>query len=168
MDMGCHGIAFCYWFLNRPVIKSVYCQMGTYVHGDKTRGEGNTLCILEFDGGAVGLVENSWARRGGMDDRVEVYGEGGLTFANLNMGNALPTYSESGYDYAVEKAPTTKGWSYPVYEELWNYGFPQEMHHFARCARGKETPIATGGTAGSSRKFSWPAIARPGWARRSV
>jgi predicted dehydrogenase len=118
--------------------------MGTYVHGDKTRGEDNTLCILEFDGGAVGLVENSWARRGGMDDRVEVYGEGGLTFANLHMGNALPTYSESGYGYAVEKAPTTKGWSYPVYEELWNYGFPQEMHHFARCARGKETPIATG------------------------
>ncbi len=91
-----------------------------------------------------------------------------LTFANLHMGNALPTYSESGYGYAVEKAPTTKGWSYPVYEELWNYGFPQEMHHFARCARGKETPIATGGTAGSSRKFSWPAIARPGWARRSA
>jgi GFO/IDH/MocA oxidoreductase family protein len=28
--------------------------------------------------------------------------------------------------------------------KLWNYGFPQEMHHFARCARGKETPIATG------------------------
>ena len=44
----------------------------------------------------------------------------------------------------IEKAPTTKGWSYPVYEELWNYGFPQEMYHFARCARGKETPIATG------------------------
>jgi myo-inositol 2-dehydrogenase/D-chiro-inositol 1-dehydrogenase len=91
-----------------------------------------------------------------------------LTFANLHMGNALPTYSESGYGYAVEKAPTTKGWSYRVYEELWNYGFPQEMHHFAGCARGKETPIATGGTAGSSRKFSWPAIARPGWARRSA
>ena len=88
----------------------------------------------------MGLVENSWARRGGMDDRVEVYGEAGLTFANLHMGNALPTYSESGYGYAVEKAPTTKGWTYPVYEELWNYGFPQEMHHFARCVRGKETP----------------------------
>ncbi|MGA9925252.1 MAG: Gfo/Idh/MocA family oxidoreductase [Isosphaeraceae bacterium] len=67
-----------------------------------------------------------------------------MTFANLHMGNALPTYSESGYGYAVEKAPTTKGWSYRVYEELWNYGFPQEMHHFARCVRGKETPIATG------------------------
>ncbi len=61
MDMGCHGIAFCYWFLNRPVIKSVYCQMGTYVHGDKTRGEDNTLCILEFVGDAV----SAWLRIAG-------------------------------------------------------------------------------------------------------
>ena len=144
MDMGCHGIAFCHWFLGRPGISSVYCQMGTYVHNDKTRGEDSSLCIVEFNGGAVGLIENSWAHRGGMDDRVEVYGEAGLTYANLHMGNALPTYSETGYGYAVEKAPTTKGWTYPVYEELWNYGFPQEMHHFARCVQGKEEPIATG------------------------
>ena len=144
MDMGCHGVLFCWWFLGRPAIKSVYCQMATHVHGDKTEGEDDTLCILEFEGGAVGVVEDSWARRGGMHDRVEVYGEGGLTYVDLHMGNALPTYSEHGYGYAVEKAPTTQGWSYPVYEELWNYGFPQEMHHFARCVRGKETPIVTG------------------------
>jgi predicted dehydrogenase len=144
MDMGCHGIAFCHWFLDRSPIRSVYCQMGTYVHRDKTRGEDDSLCILEFENGAVGLVENSWARRGGMDDRIEVYGEGGVTYANLHMGNALPTYSEHGYGYAVEKAPTTQGWTYPVFEELWNYGFPQEMRHFARAVRGREEPIATG------------------------
>ena len=144
MDMGCHGIAFCYWFLGRPQIKSVFCHMGTYVHGEKTRGEDDSVCILEFDGPARGVVENSWARRGGMDDRIEVYGEGGVTYANLHMGNALPTFSKYGYGYAVEKAPDTKGWTYPVFEELWNYGFPQEMRHFARCARGKEEPIATG------------------------
>src|SRR5256885_10475971 len=86
------------------------------------------------------MVENRWARRGGMDDRIEVYGENGVTYANLHMGNALPTYSENGYGYAVEKAPSTKGWSYPVFEELWNYGFPQEMTHFARCVRGKQEP----------------------------
>lgn len=144
MDMGCHGIAFCYWFLDRPKIKSVFCHMGTYVHGEKTRGEDDSVCILEFEGPATGVVENSWARRGGMDDRIEVYGEGGVTYANLHMGNALPTFSEHGYGYAVEKAPDTKGWTYPVFEELLNYGFPQEMRHFARCVRGKEEPIATG------------------------
>ncbi|HUU26814.1 MAG TPA: Gfo/Idh/MocA family oxidoreductase [archaeon] len=144
MDLGCHGIAFCYWFLGRPGIKSVMCHMGTYVHGDKTKGEDNSVCLLEFESGALGVVEDSWARRGGMDDRIEVYGEGGMTYANLLMGNALPTYSEYGYGYAAEKAPTTKGWTYPVYEELWNYGFPQEMRHFALCVRGREEPVTTG------------------------
>jgi len=116
------------------------------------------------------MVENSWARRGGMDDRIEVFGSEGVTYANLHMGNALTTYSENGYGYAVEKAPTTKGWSYPVFEELWNYGTPQELIHFARCARGNETPRSTGedglvvmhalyagyASAGEGRKISLP------------
>ncbi len=144
MDMGCHGIAFCWWFLGRPEIRSVYAHMGTYVHGGKTEGEDEAICIVEFANGAIGLVEDSWARRGGMDDRIEVFGGGGLTYANLHMGNALPTFSERGYGYAVEKAPSTTGWSYPVFEELWNYGFPLEMRHFARGVRGREPPQATG------------------------
>jgi predicted dehydrogenase len=144
MDLGCHGIAFCYWFLGRPRPQSVYCHMGTYVHGHQTKGEDEVFCIVEFDGGATGVIENSWAKRGGMDDRIEIYGDQGVTYGNLHMGNALPTYSEPGYGYAVEKAPSTSGWSYPVFEELWNYGFPQEMRHFARCVRGKDKPQATG------------------------
>jgi predicted dehydrogenase len=170
MDLGCHGIAFCYWFLNRSPVRSVYCQLDTHVHRDKTRGEDNALCILEFDNGAVGLVENSWAKRGGMDDRVEVFGDAGLTYASLHMGNALPTYSETGFGYAVEKAPSTRGWTWPVYDELWNYGLPHEMRHFARCVRGREMPQATGedgrvvmealyagyASAGKGRKVSLP------------
>jgi myo-inositol 2-dehydrogenase / D-chiro-inositol 1-dehydrogenase len=144
MDMGCHGILFCQWLAGRKPIRSVYCQMSTHVHGERTKAEDDCICILEFEGGAVGLIENSWARRGGMDDRAEIHGEGGLSYANLLMGNALPTYSEYGFGYAVEKAPSTRGWSYPVYEEIWNYGFPQEMRHFAACARGDETPQSTG------------------------
>lgn len=170
MDLGCHGIAFCYWFLNRRPIRSVYCHMATLVHGDKTRAEDNALCILEFEGGAMGVIENSWSRRGGMDDSIEVYGDGGLTYADLLMGNALPTYSEHGFGYAVEKAPSTQGWSWPVFEEIWNYGFPQEMRHFARCVRGKEQPQSTGedgrvvmealyagyASAGEGRKIALP------------
>ncbi|HYK51683.1 MAG TPA: Gfo/Idh/MocA family oxidoreductase [Terriglobales bacterium] len=179
MDLGCHGIAFCYWFLDRSPIKSIYCQMGTYVHSDKTKAEDDALSILEFANGAVAMIENSWARRGGMDDRLEVFGSHGLSYANLHMGNALPTYSENGYGYAVEKAPTTKGWTYPVFEELWNYGTPQELTHFARCVRGKETPKITGedclvviqtlyagyASAGEGRKivlpFQAPAVKKP-------
>jgi myo-inositol 2-dehydrogenase / D-chiro-inositol 1-dehydrogenase len=144
MDMGCHGIAFCYWFLGRSKIKSVYCQMGIYAHAGKTKGEDNSVCILEFANGAVGVIEDSWAKPGGMDDTVEIYGTRGVSYADLHMGNALPTFSEPGYGYAVEKAPSTQGWTYPVFEEHWNYGLPQELQHFARAVRGKETLCSTG------------------------
>jgi predicted dehydrogenase len=144
MDMGCHGLAFVYWFLGRPRPRRITAQMGTYVHQDLTRGEDHSFAIVEFEGGAVGHVEDSWARRGGMDDRIEVYGSEGVTYGNLHMGNALPTFSDKGYGYAVEKAPSTQGWSYPVFEELWNYGFPQEMEHFAKVIKGLEEPQATG------------------------
>ena len=31
-----------------------------------------------------------------------------------------------------------------MFEEHWNYGIPQEMRHFARVVRGKETLQASG------------------------
>ena len=59
------------------------------------------------------------------------------------MGNALPTFSEVGFGYAVRKR-RRRGVDVSGLEELWNYGFPQEMAHFARRVRGKVSPIATG------------------------
>src|SRR5204863_14539 len=113
MDLGCHGIAFCWWFLGKPKVKSVYSQMSQQVQRDRAQGEDEAITIIEFENGALGVVENSWNRPGGMDDSIEVFGDKGQTYADMLMGNALPTYSEVGFGYAVENAATTKGWSYP-------------------------------------------------------
>ena len=148
----------------------MYAQLGTHVHAGKTRGEDHSLCIVEYEGGRVGLAENSWARAGGVDDRCEIYGSGGFTRADLLRGNSLLTYSEAGYDYAVEKAGSTKGYTFTIFEEIWNYGFPQEMAHFVRCVRGEEEPVETGEdgrevlkiilaashSAGSGQRIEWP------------
>ncbi len=144
MDMGCHAIEFFRWMLGKPKISSVYAQMATQVHGDKTRGDDNALLILAFDGGCVGLAEESWTKLGGMDDRAELHGTGGVAYADLLHGNAIETFSATGYDYAVEKAATTVGWSFTMYEELWNYGFPQEFAHFVDCVQNGKQPIETG------------------------
>ncbi len=144
LDMGCHGIEFARWILGRPKATSVYAQCGTYVHKDKTRGDDNAILIVEFDNEAVALIEESWARLGGMDDRAEIYGNKGVTYADLLHGSALETFSEVGYGYAVEKAPTTRGWTFTMYEEMWNYGFPQEMQHFVDCVRNDTVPAVTG------------------------
>jgi predicted dehydrogenase len=144
MDMGCHAIEFFRWLLDRPAITSVYAQMGTYVHGDKTLGDDNALLILEFEGDVMAMAEESWTKLGGMDDRAEVHGSGGVAYADLLHGNAIETYSSAGYDYAVEKAGTTAGWSFTIYEESWNYGFPQEFDHFVACVRDDRPPLVTG------------------------
>jgi predicted dehydrogenase len=166
MDLGCHGIAFCWWFLGRPGVKSVYAQLSTQVNAGRTQGDDEAVTIIEFDNGAVGVVENSWNRPGGMDDTIEVFGAKGQTYADMLMGNALPTYSEVGFGYAVEKASSTKGWTYPVFEEHWNYGFPQEMRHFARCVRGKETPISDGDTGRVVQEVLYAAYASAGLGRK--
>src|SRR5262249_36936421 len=57
---------------------------------------------------------------------------------------ALETYSEVGYGYAVEKAPTTRGWTFTMFEEMWNYGFPQEMQHFVDSVRHNTPALVTG------------------------
>jgi predicted dehydrogenase len=144
MDMGCHAIEFFRWMLGRPPIKSVYAQMGNYVHKDKTEGDDNALIILEFANGVVCLAEESWTKQGGMDDRAEVHGAKGVAYADLHHGNALQTYSSVGYDYSVEKGGSTLGWSFAVWEEEWNYGFPQEMAHFVDCVKHDKPPLVTG------------------------
>jgi predicted dehydrogenase len=144
MDMGCHAIEFFRWMLGRPKIRSVYAQMSTNVHGAKTRGEDNAILILEFDGGATALAEVSWTKMGGMDDRAEAHGSQGVAYADLLHGNAIETYSAVGYDYAVEKAGSTKGWSFTIYEEAWNYGFHGEMAHFVDCVQNDRKPRVTG------------------------
>ncbi|HEY7118663.1 MAG TPA: Gfo/Idh/MocA family oxidoreductase [Tepidisphaeraceae bacterium] len=144
MDMGCHAIAFFRWMLNGAKIRSVYAQMSTQVHAARTRGDDNAILLVEFDNGCIALAEESWTKLGGMDDRAEIHGSKGVAYADLLHGNAIETYSAGGYDYAVEKAGSTVGWSFTIYEEVWNYGFPQEMAHFVDCVRNDEQPLVTG------------------------
>ncbi len=144
MDMGCHAIQFFRWLNSNNPVKSVYAQMNTSVHAAKTRGEDNAIIILEFDNGVVAVAEESWTKLGGMDDRAEILGSEGVAYADLLHGNSIPTYSAKGVGYAVEKAGNTVGWSFVMYEEIWNYGFPQEFQHFVDCVRYDQEPLVSG------------------------
>jgi len=75
----------------------------------------------------------------------------------------------------VEKAGTTRGWSFCTFEELWNYGFPQEFAHFVDCVANDREPLETGEdgravleiilaayqSAGEGRKIALPSSKRP-------
>jgi predicted dehydrogenase len=144
MDMACHGIEFARSVHGKPAVVSVSADIGTFVHHDRTRAEDHAIVTVLFEDQRAGLIEASWARPGGVDDRAEIVGSGGVTHADLLRGSSLTTFSNVGYGYAVEKAPDTRGWTFTMFEELWNCGFPQEMDHFARCVAEDEVPRETG------------------------
>ncbi len=144
MDMGCHAIEFFRWLNGRKPIKSVYAQMATSVHKDKTIGDDNAIIILEFENDVMAIAEESWTKLGGMDDRAEIHGSEGVAYADVLQGNSIQTYSKKGVGYAVEKAGNTIGWSFTMFEEIWNYGFPQEFAHFVDCVKNDKKPEVTG------------------------
>jgi predicted dehydrogenase len=170
MDMGCHGIEWARWMYGKPKPKSVTAHCQRVLHTKRTRGEDNSVIILEFEGGGIAVIEDSWAKHGGMDDRIELYGTGGVIYCDLLHGSSMETYSAQGYDYAVEKAGSTQGWTFTVFEEAHLYGFPHEMRHFIRCILNDESPQETGEdgrttleiiyaayeSAATGRKITWP------------
>ncbi len=60
------------------------------------------------------------------------------------MGNSAISYSKHGYGYAMEKADTTIGWSFTVFEEVFNQGYPHELKHFCGLVRNNKQPLVTG------------------------
>lgn len=143
MDMGCHALAWFRWMNRNNPVKSVYADMRTVLHRSITDCEDNALTIVEFENKVIGLAEDSWAKHGGMDDRIEVYGTKGVSYADLFRGNSALTYSLDGYDYAMEKAGSSKGWTFTIFEEAFNQGYPQELAHFIECVREDKTPLVT-------------------------
>jgi myo-inositol 2-dehydrogenase / D-chiro-inositol 1-dehydrogenase len=166
MDMGCHGIAWFRWMLNNAKATSVYASMNTVLHKNRTTAEDNSVVIIEFENGVTGVVENSWAKHGGMDDKSEVHGTGGVIYADLFMGNAAIAYSKHGFGYAMEKADTTMGWSFPIFEEAFNQGYPHELKHFIECVQQDKEPVVTGEDGRAVLEIIYAAYASAGQGKK--
>lgn len=112
-----------------------------------TDAEDHSITQLEFEcsGRKVLCVgEDSWVKQGGMQDCIEVYGDKGVCYSDLFQGNSSQMYSLDGYDYASEKAGATTGWTFPIFEEAFNQGYPQELTHFVDCVRSGKKPVSDG------------------------
>jgi myo-inositol 2-dehydrogenase/D-chiro-inositol 1-dehydrogenase len=167
MDMGCHAFGWFRWVLGpdfRPV--EVLCRCDRHVHTGRTQGEDHALAVVTFEDAAgrrvTAQAEESWAKPGGMDDRAEIYGSEGVGYADLFQGSSALVYSERGYDYALEKAGSTRGWSFALAEEVHQQGYPHEMQHFTDCAREGRPPRSSGRDGRAVLEMLWAAYASAG------
>jgi predicted dehydrogenase len=100
--------------------------------------------ILYFENDAQVTIEESWTAPGGYDMRFELFGTEGQIKVAPTFSNLISIFSEKGYGYAVEKAGTTKGWTFPVPAEAWSFGYPQEIKHFVDCILQNKDPLTDG------------------------
>ena len=138
IHLGIHPAGFVAWLKEKGVVEVI---------GRTSKGGSNNLVHAEFEGedwaGAIltfeddtfAFIEGNYITLGGMDDRIEIYGAKGNIKINLTQGSPISVYSPDGYEYAIEKAETTKGWTFPAVDEERSLGYQDEIAYFVDCIR---------------------------------
>lgn len=143
-DLGCHCVeAARYFFGKQDRIVEVMAWGATLVHSRRTAGEDNALLVLKFESGGIGHCELSWTTKGGLDLRNEVHGSEGSIFTDVTRGTPLAAFTSKPAGYVVEKADIDFGWTRPLPEEAFAYGYQAEMRHFVECVREGTPPRET-------------------------
>ncbi|TXT62063.1 MAG: putative dehydrogenase [Promethearchaeota archaeon] len=150
LDLGIHDIACLVWYVDCDV-EEVFCQMRTVKPNREEFGEceveDNAVGVIYFENGAQVVIEESWTKPGGYDMGFELFGIDGQISVSPTFNNQISVYSEKGYGYAVEKASSTRGWTFPVPNESWTFGYPQEIRAFMDAITEKND-IASDGKFG--------------------
>jgi predicted dehydrogenase len=143
-DLGCHCIEAARYFFGKddPVVE-VVAWGERLVHHKKTRGEDNALLVLRFRSGGIAHCELSWSTLGGLDLRNEVHGTEGSIFTDVTRQTPIAAFTTRAAGYVVEKADIDFGWTRPLPEEAFTYGYQAEMRHFVECVRDGKPPRET-------------------------
>jgi predicted dehydrogenase len=143
-DLGCHTIEMArYAFGKQDKIVEVMAWGATLVHAKKTRGEDNALLVLKFSSGGIAHCELSWTTRGGLDLRNEIHGTEGSIFTDVTRSTPISSFTTKPSGYVIEKADLDVGWTKPLPEEAFTYGYHGEMRHFVECVREEKMPRET-------------------------
>jgi predicted dehydrogenase len=83
-DLGCHTVDVMRWFLGEPVSVIAKAQnfSGAYPIDD------NTVAVVEFKSGALGILDVSWVHRAGPNP-MEIYGTEGYIGRSLTNSNDI-------------------------------------------------------------------------------
>ncbi|MBI5282529.1 MAG: Gfo/Idh/MocA family oxidoreductase [Candidatus Solibacter usitatus] len=143
-DLACHSIEAARYFHGKDnKVVEVMAWGATLVHHDRTKGEDNALLVLKFSSGGIAHCELSWTTKGGLDLRNEIHGSEGSIFTDVTRGTPVASFVPRPSGYVVEKADIDFGWTRPLPEEAFAYGYQAEMKHFVECARDGKTPRET-------------------------
>ncbi|MFO7898906.1 MAG: Gfo/Idh/MocA family oxidoreductase [Planctomycetota bacterium] len=145
--LGSHAIDTICWLMQKDV-RRVTCRRREGVLREMGVDTPDLfLTVLDFDDGAVAVVENSWllpqSSASLIDHKVELLGSKGAIYVDPTHSRALTKYTEL----------TPLGYPNPSYPDMFvspevhgrQLGLAVEsINHFVECVRDGEQPLATG------------------------
>lgn len=141
LHLGCHPVGVSLWLIGKPV-KRVYAETGNLYHDIEV--EDFATLLIRFKDGEASTIQANYITKGGMDDRVEIYGTDGVILANWSKSNQVRVFSEKGYSHVVEKVDISTGWANVTVHDLWDLGYVNELQYFVECIAGDKEPFPTG------------------------
>lgn len=123
IDLGCHCIEIARGYIGKEVKPvEVMCWADTQVK--PIEAEDHAIGLVRYENGAIGQFEVSWAFRGGLDLRDEVMGTEGTLWINNFLRTGFEMFvSGDRSDYVAEKSESTKGWLFPLGDEVHELGY---------------------------------------------
>jgi len=147
IHLAIHPLGYLLYLLGKgknPVVEVTGKMTGggdeNFVHKD-FGGEDFSMGMMRFKQGEFAFIEGNYITRGGMDDKVEIYGETGVLKVDLTFSSPIRCFSLDGISYAIEKADHTKGWTRPAVDEFYNLGYVTELAYFVDCVRLDKEPF---------------------------
>ncbi len=152
VHLGVHPVGFMLALKNNRWKELVALTSGggeTNLIHNTMEGEDWAGALMRFEDGTTAVLEANYVTAGGMEDVIDFYGTKGCLHVDLTFSSAIKGYSIPGFDYTVEKAEVTTGWSKPAVDERYNLGYVDEINHFVDCiAQNKEADIGLRGVDG--------------------
>jgi myo-inositol 2-dehydrogenase/D-chiro-inositol 1-dehydrogenase len=136
LDMTIHDFDMARFLMGREV-ESLYAAGGVLVDPDIGQaGDVDTAVVtLHFGGGALGIIDNSRQAVYGYDQRVEVFGSGGVASAD----NAYPNTVEIGDAQRIHRDLPLN-----FFMERYTESYVNEMRAFVTCIVDDTPPPVTG------------------------
>ena len=143
LDMASHGAEAARYLFGKDVpIRDVFAWGATLVHRDRTSGEDNAVMLVRFEDDRVATMDVSWSSKGGLENRFEVYGDGGRIVQDITS-TMLRAFIERPAGYLGEKVDADTGWVFPVPDETYTHGHDAMMRHVVEAFRTGTTPRET-------------------------
>jgi predicted dehydrogenase len=144
LHLGVHPISFMLALKNNQWKELVALTSGggenNLIHRSM-EGEDWAGVLMRFTDGTTAVLEANYVTSGGMEDVIDFYGTKGCLHVDLTFSSAIKGFSIPGFDYTVEKAEVTTGWSNPAIDEKYNLGYVAEIEHFMDCVAQDKEPV---------------------------